>query len=295
MQVMVHQGTKMMTIPLLSGGDLQTGDQPRFGIQIDMRFVAKEIFGLFHFLSCCGLHLPFVLNPPAGIRIMRPLAFFHPLVVFAVFLYWLYCAHYPHLNGPELHPALQGNLDHLIQHLFENFDLSTLVQPFPKDCRVLAHPDCDTRQGGNCQVAGGLVDCVVVLLVTWGFILVGSQKYAPDAEFYKFTAISTLAMFIIELIFLALGILLGCAMKKYKASGGLAIGVLQAAYFLSIAAGLSKSMENLKYVTPFKYFDPFTMLRENRLEWGYVLLSLGLIAVFMVGSYLLYKRRDLYI
>lgn len=139
------------------------------------------------------------------------------------------------------------------------------------------------------------VDCVVLLAVTIGGIILGAQNYAPDAAFYKFMTVSIPAYLLIQFIFLALGIFLGCVMKNYKQSGGISIGIMLALYFASIIAGLSKSMEFLKYVSPFKYFDPLVMFKESRLEWGYVALSLGIIAVCMVLAYVTYKRRDLYI
>ena len=145
------------------------------------------------------------------------------------------------------------------------------------------------------KTAATTVDCIVLLLVTWGFTLVGAQNYAPDATFYRFVAISALAFFIIQMIFLALGIFLGCAMKKYKQAGGLAIAILLGTYFASVISGLSKNMEFLKYFSPFKYFDPFIMQNESRLEVSYVLLSVAIIAVCMAGAYFTYKKRDLYI
>lgn len=145
------------------------------------------------------------------------------------------------------------------------------------------------------KAAAAVVDCVVLLLVTWGITLIGAQNYSPDAEFYRYVAISTLAFFIIEIIFLSLGIFLGCAMKKHKLSSGLAIAILLASYFASVISGLSKNVEFLKYFSPFKYFDPAVMLHESRLGTNYVLLSLAIIAVCMAGAYLTYRKRDLYI
>lgn len=140
-----------------------------------------------------------------------------------------------------------------------------------------------------------VVDCVILLLVTWAFTLIGARNYAPESAFYKFVAISALAFFIIMMIFVALGIFLGSAMKKYKQSGGVAIGIILATYFASIITGLSKSMDFLKYFSPFKYFDPLKMLNESRLETPYILLSIGIIVVFMIGAYYTYQKRDLYI
>jgi ABC-2 type transport system permease protein len=66
-------------------------------------------------------------------------------------------------------------------------------------------------------------------------------------------------------------------------------------YFLSVISGLNRDLEFLKYFSPFKYFDPGVLLRESRLDVVFVGLSLAIILMSMVGAYLTYARRDLYI
>jgi ABC-2 type transport system permease protein len=104
-----------------------------------------------------------------------------------------------------------------------------------------------------------------------------------------------LAMFIMQLIFLAIGIFLGCAMKQYRRASSVAVSLLLGTYFLSIISGLHENLEFLKYFSPFKYFDAGVLLRESKLDLTYVWISIGIIAVSMVGAYLTYARRDLYI
>src|SRR5512136_708883 len=48
-----------------------------------------------------------------------------------------------------------------------------------------------------------LVNCIGLLLITWGASLVSAQKYQPDSKFYSFLAFLMVALFILELIFLA--------------------------------------------------------------------------------------------
>lgn len=145
------------------------------------------------------------------------------------------------------------------------------------------------------KLAAALVNCVVLALVTWGSTLLGAQGYKPDARFYDFVAVTMLSFFIIELVFLAVGIFLGCAMRNYKQSGAAAVAVLLVTYVASIISGLSKDMEWLKYFSPFEYFDALPILRTLSLDGGYVLLSLGIIAALLVAGYAVYQRRDLYI
>ena len=145
------------------------------------------------------------------------------------------------------------------------------------------------------KLAAALVNCIILLLVTWGITLVSAQQYHPDSKFYNYVSISIPAYLLLQLIFLALGIFLGCAMKQHKRAGSMAVAILLGTYFASVLSGMSKNMEFLKYVSPFKYFDPVLMLRESRLEVPFVLLSAAIIALCLVGAYLTYTKRDLYI
>jgi ABC-2 type transport system permease protein len=145
------------------------------------------------------------------------------------------------------------------------------------------------------KALAALVNCIAFVLITWAISLVAVQSYKPDSAFYSFLALEMQAMFVIELIFLALGLLLGCAMKQYKLSGSTAVAIILATYFMSILSSLDKKMDFLKYFTPFKYFDAAVFMRSGVLSGGYVLLSAALIAVCVAASYWTYNRRDLYI
>jgi ABC-2 type transport system permease protein len=139
------------------------------------------------------------------------------------------------------------------------------------------------------------VNCIGLLLITWVATLVNASKYQPDSEFYEFLSLLMLALFLMQMIFLAIGILLGCAMKQYKRASSVAVAIILGTYFLSIIAGLNKDLEFLKYFSPFKYFNPAQLLNESRIDLIFLWISVGIIAVSLVGAYLSYARRDLYI
>jgi len=145
------------------------------------------------------------------------------------------------------------------------------------------------------KALAALVNCIVYVLITWGISLVAVTKFNPDQAFKDFLALEMQAMFVIELIFLALGLLLGCAMKQYKRSGSTAVAIILTAYFVSVFSGLQEKLDFLKYFTPFKYFDAAVMLRDGKLDGMYLLLSAAIIVVCMAAAYYTYNKRDLYI
>jgi len=145
------------------------------------------------------------------------------------------------------------------------------------------------------KAAAAVVNCIGLTLITWATVLVGATTYQPDSQFYGFVSRSMVALFAIQLIFLAVGILLGCAMKRYKQANSAAASLLLAAFFLSIVIGMNDKLAFLKYLTPFKYFSPATLLHEARIETVPLVVAIVITIVCMVGAYVAYSKRDLYI
>ena len=145
------------------------------------------------------------------------------------------------------------------------------------------------------KLLAAAVNCFALLLITLGASLANVARYKPDSAFFEFLFLCMIALFIMQMTFLAAGIFLGCALRRAKQSSGVAVALLLGTYFLSVLSGFSEKLEFLKYFTPFKYFDPALLLRESRIDMAYVGLSVGIIAVCLVGAYLTYSRRDLYI
>jgi len=145
------------------------------------------------------------------------------------------------------------------------------------------------------KVLAALVNSIAFVLIIWGVSIVAVRQYNPDQAFYDFLALEMQAMFVIELIFLAIGLLLGCAMKQYKRSGSTAVAIILATYFMSIISGMQEKLDFLKYFTPFKYFDAGELLRTGQIDGTYLLISAAIIIVSVAAAYWVYNKRDLYI
>ncbi len=145
------------------------------------------------------------------------------------------------------------------------------------------------------KALAALTNTIAFVLVTWGVSIIAVQSYSPDQGFYDFLALEMQAMFAIGVIFLAIGILLGCAMKHYKRSSSTAVYIILATYFISVISGLNKDLDFLKYFTPFSYFDAGELFRNGKINGIYLLISVGLVVVAMAAAYWTYNKRDLYI
>jgi len=168
-----------------------------------------------------------------------------------------------------------------------------VLEPYP--CCVLLEGTGGTGKSATAKVLAAVVDCIAFVLVTWVCSIAAAQSFKPDQAFYKFLALEMEGLFMIELIFLAVGLLLGCVMKQYKRSGSTAVAIILVTYILSVMSAMQSNLDFLKYFTPFKYFDAAVLLQDGRISGGYLLLSGIIIVVCVAVAYFTYNRRDLYI
>jgi ABC-2 type transport system permease protein len=145
------------------------------------------------------------------------------------------------------------------------------------------------------KALAALVNCIAFVLITYAASLLATRSFNPDQAFYDYLGLEMRAMFTIELIFLAIGLLLGCAMKQYKRSASVAVAIILAAYFISIISVMQEKLDFLKYLTPFKYFDAGELFRTGRMDSTYLMISAAIIVVCVAAAYVMYNRRDLYI
>lgn len=147
----------------------------------------------------------------------------------------------------------------------------------------------------SAKALAALVNNILLLLITFGVTWANAAQYQPDDQFYGFLNRVIVAFFILQLIFLAIGIFLGCALKRHKRASSTAVSILLGTYFLSIVVDLNKDWESLKFLSPFKYFNPVELMRETSFDPLYIALATGIVVISMTGAYLTYARRDLYI
>lgn len=102
-----------------------------------------------------------------------------------------------------------------------------------------------------------------------------------------------LGMFVLQLIFMALGTGIAAVSKNPKSASSLTMGILLTTYVLYSAIGLNSNLEVLKYLTPFKYFDAKNLNSSIGFEPVFVILSGLIIAVLLSATYVFYRRRDL--
>lgn len=144
------------------------------------------------------------------------------------------------------------------------------------------------------KTISAIINLIILNIITLGSMIVSTMSYDRGEEFYSFIGITFVSIFIIQMIFLSIGMFVSSVNKRYKKSGNISVGILMITFLISSLINMVDSVDFLKYITPFKYFDTSYILNEMSLEAIYIVLSIVIILAGMAGTFILYPKRDLY-
>lgn len=134
---------------------------------------------------------------------------------------------------------------------------------------------------------------LVMNLATYGLIYLSLVSYEKEEGFHGFMFLMMVGIYLIQMIFSSIGMAISSLIKRFRKSGTYGTSLFFGLYIISVIIALNDHLTNLKYITPFKYFEASQLLADQKLELVYVVLSLGIILVATLITYLAYPRRDL--
>ncbi len=142
------------------------------------------------------------------------------------------------------------------------------------------------------KLAASIVLLVIFNLVTYVFSVAMVMHYdstANTSEIGKLMA----GLFLLQLLFLAIGMAIASVSKRPKLAASIATGFLLITYILSIVIELNDKLEALKYITPFKYFEAKNLIGNSGFDGVFVVLSAVIIVTGIMLTYVSYRKRDL--
>ncbi|RFB13358.1 ABC transporter [Bacillus sp. HNG] len=139
------------------------------------------------------------------------------------------------------------------------------------------------------KLVAGFVNLVVLNVVTTVATIVIFEMHNEIPDIFMLMG----GMFILQVLFLMIGSALASIIRNPRSAAPIATGILLLTFILSIVIDLSEKLENLTYIVPFKYFAAKDMLTGDGFEAVFVIISLSLIAILTVVTFIFYKKRDL--
>lgn len=145
-------------------------------------------------------------------------------------------------------------------------------------------------------VTAKLAAALVVILVTAvaftavSFTAVG----ATGAKFDSMTLLlMTSTLLLLQLVFLALGALFSVTIPKIKSVVAVTLPTVFAFYIIGAIGDVLENVE-LRWVSPFRYFDPVYMIGQHSLEGEYVLVVAAFTIVAIATTYLIFAKKDIH-
>ena len=102
-----------------------------------------------------------------------------------------------------------------------------------------------------------------------------------------------LTLFFVQLIFASLGVLISVIAKKIKSVISISLSVVFG-FFIAGMLGAVIGEDNVRYITPFKYFDTKYIIDNGSYETQFVILSVVLIAIAIAAGYAVYTKKDIH-
>ncbi|MGE6752868.1 ABC transporter permease subunit [Rossellomorea sp. NPDC071047] len=142
------------------------------------------------------------------------------------------------------------------------------------------------------KLLAALTQVGILSIITWTFSLLIVGRYSDGESITSDVGMTMVGMLILQILFLVIGTAIAASTKKPGKAATLATVVLLVTFILSFAIDLNEKIEALKYLTPFKYFEAKTVM-DGGLELIFVGISLALIGVLAVSTFMFYNKRDL--
>jgi ABC-2 type transport system permease protein len=135
------------------------------------------------------------------------------------------------------------------------------------------------------------VAIVVTNVVFVAVSYAGIAALAPDE--FEPTTILLLAstLFLVQMVFLALGALMGVVIPKVKSVVSVSLPTVFGFYILG-ALGDVLGNDEVRYVSPFRYFDPQYIIKNQAFESKYLVIAAAIVVVSLVLSYAIFLKKD---
>lgn len=138
-----------------------------------------------------------------------------------------------------------------------------------------------------------LTNLIAFNLVTLISSLLIVKQYSSSENNAPVIILLMTGLFFIQLIFMSIGVAIAGISPKPKGVAEIAMSTVLAAYIISIIININPKLDWLKFLTPFKYFDPKDIIGQSHLNLSFIALSALIITVLVSLAYSSYTKRDL--
>ncbi len=130
-------------------------------------------------------------------------------------------------------------------------------------------------------------------LVVWISSFVFLRMYSDGGQFEtKPVLVLLLSIAIFQLFFLTVGMLISLLVKRVRSVTPFSMALVFGMYVLNAFGGMIGE-DKLEILSPFKHFEPNYILKHAAYDLPLAWISVAVIVISVLGSYVLYSRRNI--
>jgi ABC-2 type transport system permease protein len=143
------------------------------------------------------------------------------------------------------------------------------------------------------KLLAALTSLAITQGVVWASSFLFINIFRQGQEYQtKPLVLLLLSMIIFQLFFLTVGMVISLLVKRVRNVLPFSMALVFGLYILNAFGGMIGE-QSLEILSPFKHFTPSYIIRHAAWDWPLVMVSIGLIIISSIGSYVLYARRNI--
>ena len=143
------------------------------------------------------------------------------------------------------------------------------------------------------KLLAALSGLTITNVIVWISSLGAIQLFKGDRTYdAKPLLLLLLSIVVFQLFFLTVGLVVSLLVRRIRSVTPYAMALGLGMYVLSVFGDMLGESA-VEKITPFRHFDPNTIIQHEAYDVPLVLISVSAIVISLVGSYVLYARRDI--
>lgn len=144
-------------------------------------------------------------------------------------------------------------------------------------------------------LSSALLISIFVFLVGLSTMLL-SMFVLPDnvkvIDYFMDLKIMYLGMEILGVVFLSVGFLISTVIKSSKGAITMGIGIFFATYIIGSVSKMKENLKWLNYFSPIEYVQPSILIQDG-FDIKKIILAAFIIIVSMIGTFIIYEKKDM--
>ena len=143
------------------------------------------------------------------------------------------------------------------------------------------------------KILAAIINIAVLNAVTYAVSVISVEKHNTGSSLAVPVLMITSALFILQVLFLGVGLLFGALAKNSKVATSAATSIILGTFILKVIIDMNNDVKAIEFLSPFRYFKADEVMFDRSIDIGYVMVSAAVVLLCAAGTYIFFQKRDL--